>query len=894
MAIQGSGSRTYLNPDRLFLLERIRFDKTIVRAKGHYLYDSEGRAYLDFVAQYGAVPFGYNPDVLWACLEDVRQKEEPSFIQPLLAPGAEALATELVTVAPPELRRVVFTNSGAESMEVGIKLARSATGRPVILSTTSGFHGKTLGAVSATGNPHYREPFLVDTRCFEHIPYNDLESLDARLAKRDVAAFVVEAVQGEGGMITPAPGYLRAAAELCRRAGSLFVLDEVQTGLGRTGRLFACEHEELEVDILLLAKALGGGLVPLGACLCTERVWTRDFGYQHSSTFANSHLSCSVGLATLRHLLEDDRRIVRAAAEKGTYLAHGLQDLVRRHPSAFGGTSGLGLMHGVRLAPWSGEQSYFLSHVSSAGFAVPLVCGYLLNEHGILTAPAFNNSSVIRIEPALTITEPEIDRLLGALDTVADLLNRDDHAALFAYLTGDGNGTTLAHVSNFSPSANFSRPPVNAGVSISNAGECLGRYAFLIHPTTFEDVIQTSVSPAFERYDERQMSAWAEWLTVFSRKCYEPGVAYHLPVLRSKAGGYAEGWLITCGLTPAQMLRLTRRERDDLMSKYLDVARGLEVNMVGLGAFTSIITRGGTDLEGCGLNLTTGNSLTAIAVTESLKIVARARGIDLQRTSVGVIGAAGSVGRLVAKLLASTASHMVLFGNPANPAAGKNLEILLGELYLDALLRSQGGLCEGIASPLRDALSRCEPVPAAMLSATDDRAMRDLARLIHAKLNLMGQAPPVELSVDLARHLPSLGAVVSATNQSEAFIDCTLLAPGAIVCDAARPPAIRFVARPRKDVLVYAGGLMMLPEPVRFGRRNLLGFPPGINLACLSECIALAMAGATHSYSLGNRIPVAEAEEVYALARHHGFEVSIREEGDEVGGLEAERVEEAV
>jgi acetylornithine/succinyldiaminopimelate/putrescine aminotransferase/predicted amino acid dehydrogenase len=871
----GNSGGTYLNPDRRFLLEQVRFDKTIVRAKGHYLYDTAGHAYLDFVAQYGAMPFGHNPDVLWRRLEEIRQLEEPSFIQPLLAPGAEALAAELIAVAPGQLSNVVFTNSGAESMEVGIKLARAVTGRPVILSTTSGFHGKTLGAVSATGPRQYREPFLVDTRSFEHIPYNDLDSLEARLAKRDAAAFVVEAVQGEAGMIPADPGYLRAASELCRGTGTLFVIDEVQTGLGRTGRLFASDHESLDVDILLLAKALGGGLVPLGACLCAKRVWTRDFGYYHSSTFANSHLTCSVGLATLRHLLADDRRLVREVERKGAHLQEGLKAVVRRYPRAFAGTSGVGLMHGVRLAPWNGEQSYYLSHASSSGFSVPLVCGHLLNEHRIVTAPAFNNTSVIRVEPALTITESEIDRFLSALDSIGDLLEREDHATLLSYLISDGKITTTV------PSrVDFSRPSPLPVVSTVDQGECLGRYAFLIHPTTFEDVVLNSISPSFDRYDARQMAAWADYLATFTKTCYEPGIAYHLPVLRSKAGGYAEGWLISCGLTPNQMLHLNRRDRRDLLAKYLDVARSLKVDMVGLGAFTSIITRAGVDLDGCGLNLTTGNSLTAMAAAESLKQVASERGIDLQGATVGVIGSVGSVGRLSSKLLASICSRIILFGNPSNPAAGRSLEALAGELYFEALLRSWAGDTVGIARAVADLFPSVDTIPEPLRACQDDVAFRLFGRFVDEQLSRAAQTPPILVSVDLERHLPLVEAVVSATNQSAAFVDSTMLAPGTVVCDVSRPPAIQSTVRSRRDVTVYAGGLMVLPEPVRFGERNVLGFPTGINLACLSECIALAMAGAKRSYSLGNRISVSEAEHVYALARHHGFEVSIRQVED--------------
>lgn len=425
-----------LNPDRGVLLSQIKFDKAIVRAHGHYLYDEEGNSYLDFLAQYGAVPFGHNPAVLWKAIQNVRVNHEPSLVQPLISPAAEALAAALVAVSPCGPGYVTFTNSGAETVEAAIKLARAKTHRQLILSTHKSFHGMTLGALSTTGNDKYRAPFLVDTTHFDHIPYGDLEALEQRLSKGDVAAFIVEPIQGEAGMITPPPGYLSDAAELCRKAKTLFVLDEIQTGLGRTGKLFAAEHEDVKVDVLLLAKALGGGLMSLGACICSEQAWSTDFGLYHSSTFANNHLSCNIGLATLSHLLRDDRRLIREVEDIGKYLEHHLRRLVTHYPKAFTSVSGRGLMQGLRLAPWDGDESYFVSHAKATETAVPLICGYLLAEHRILTAPTFNQSSVLRIQPSLTITLAEIDRLLVALEEVAKRLTAGDFGCLFRYITG--------------------------------------------------------------------------------------------------------------------------------------------------------------------------------------------------------------------------------------------------------------------------------------------------------------------------------------------------------------------------------------------------------------------------------------------------------------------------
>lgn len=423
------------NPQRKSLLDLIGFSKLGARAEGHYIEDSEGNRYLDCMAQYGAVPFGHNPQVIWDAIDSVARQRQPALIQPLRAPGAEALARRLIDVSPCGPGFVTFTCSGAETVEAAIKLARARTGKQMIIATNMGFHGKTLGALSATGNPRYKTPFHLDTTGFGHVPYGDPAALEARLSTGDVAAFIVEPVQGEGGMRVPPAGYLKEAARICRANKVLLVIDEIQTGLGRTGKLFAIDDQGIEPDMLLIAKALGGGLVPIGACICARRAWSDSFGHLHSSTFANNHLTCTVGLAVLDHLLKEDRKLIKAVAAKGEFLQSGLQLLVERYPGAFLSTDGIGLMHGLTLRPWNLPDDYFLTHLSAIGMAVPLACAYLLHEHKVLTVPTFNKSSVLRIQPSLTVTYEELHRVLMALDALGRTLADHDYQHLLDFVT---------------------------------------------------------------------------------------------------------------------------------------------------------------------------------------------------------------------------------------------------------------------------------------------------------------------------------------------------------------------------------------------------------------------------------------------------------------------------
>jgi acetylornithine/succinyldiaminopimelate/putrescine aminotransferase/predicted amino acid dehydrogenase len=807
---------TALNPERAFLLRHIGFDRAIVRAEGLDLFDAGGTRYLDALAQYGALPFGHNPGFLWERLARIRDACEPSFVQPLQSPGAELLARKLLALVP-HMARVTFVNSGAEACEVAIKLARARTGRRTIVTIGGGFHGKTNAALCATANPRYGAPFLLDDAHFRTVPFADTNALERALAGGDVAALIVEPVQGEGGMRVQPPGYLERAQALCKQHGALFVLDEVQTGLGRTGALFGYQqHGAIAADMLLLAKALGGGLVPLGAVLCTRDAWSEDFGFLHSSTFANSHLTTSVGAATLDALLADDAVLVRNAASRGARLHAGLERIASAYPQAVAGVHGQGLMQGLELQPWSGERSYFNAHVSHNGWAVPIVAGYLLAVEHVLTAPTFNAGQVLRIQPALTVTEAQIDRILQALERAVALIAAEDFAELLRPLLPEGAVRTGMPCPPARPHNKTHAQPVRNAVARKR------RFAFLVHPTD-DDSLFSILPPSARAAGAHAQEQWVQWMRSWASKMHAPAPVLYIPAVDSPTGDSVDGYLLGAPLTPLDILRLGPDAQRALIAGYLEQARQLNADMIGLGAFTSVITRAGSALAGAGLDLTTGNSLTAIASVESLMQHAQRRHAGARGHTCAVVGAAGSVGRLVALHLARRgASALQLIGNPDNPRA----------------------------------------LPALEAVAAD----------VHALLRANGLAPiPVACTTDVARGVCEAELVVTATSAGRSFLDASAFLPGAIVCDVARPLDVQRRLAGRSDVLVFEGGLMALPGRPRFGEINVLGYPDGINLACLSETIALTLDGATGCHSIGQRIDYVEALAIYATARKHGF-----------------------
>ncbi|UCE89543.1 MAG: aspartate aminotransferase family protein [Pseudomonadota bacterium] len=402
----------YINPELASLLTLVGADRRYVAACGMTVADADGREYLDFLGGYGSLNLGHNHPELLAALASV--SELPNILQASMNPVASALAASLAHISPGALQKNFLCNSGAEAVEAALKLARAATGREGLLSCEQSFHGKTFGALSVTGRTHYRAPFQPLVPGCDYVPFGDFRPLQDRLRTGRYAAFIVEPVQGEGGIIVPPAGYLWEAQQLCRDTGTLFVLDEVQTGLGRTGYLFAAEHDQLEPDVMALAKSLGGGLVPVGACLSTDDVWRKAYGRRdrsllHTSTFGGNTRASAVALKTLEILLRDD--LPAKAQRKGALFLQRLQGMAERLP-LIKEVRGRGLMIGVEFhSPQAGPEWV-------RGYLGAAVCGLLLEEYQIISAFTFNNPNTIRFEPPLTVSDEQLQRAADALEDI--------------------------------------------------------------------------------------------------------------------------------------------------------------------------------------------------------------------------------------------------------------------------------------------------------------------------------------------------------------------------------------------------------------------------------------------------------------------------------------------
>ena len=412
----------YLNPQMGRILRTLGFDRTWVGGEGAHLIDSTGERYLDLFGGYGVFAIGRNHPEAIAAIEETMAARTGNLPQLGVTLLGGVLAEQLLARAPASVAAMVPANSGTEAVEAAIKIARAATGRPRILYAEHAFHGLTLGSLSLNGDAHFREGFGPLLPGCDPVPFGDLDALERELARGDVAAFVVEPVQGKGVNLPP-DGYLLGAQERCRAAGTLFVCDEVQTGLGRTGRFFALEHWDLQPDIVTVAKALSGGLVPIGAVLVSRAAFERVFdgmerAVRHGSTFGGNDLAAAAGLATLRVLEQEG--LVERAERMGALLLELTRPLVERH-AIVRDVRGLGLMWAIELGPPEGRSARAAWNAlerAQPGLFSQLVTVPLFHEHRIFCQVAGHRMNVIKALPPLVIEESEIRRFAAALETV--------------------------------------------------------------------------------------------------------------------------------------------------------------------------------------------------------------------------------------------------------------------------------------------------------------------------------------------------------------------------------------------------------------------------------------------------------------------------------------------
>jgi ornithine--oxo-acid transaminase len=401
----------------------IGFDKVYARAEGAYLYDMDNRAYLDFLSGYSVFNFGRNHPVVKQVIRDVLDLDLPNMVQMDCSLLSGLLAEALTRRTPPHLDAVFFCNSGTEAMEGALKFARAATGKKRVVSLESAFHGLSLGSLSLMGCESFTEGFGPLMEGFDtRMALDDTAALERELSKRDVAAFVVEPVQGKGCR-SPQTDFFVKAQELCRKFGTLLISDEIQTGLGRTGKMFGFQHWNLEPDIITIAKSLSGGFVPCAAIVTRRDIYQKTFSRMdrcvvHSTTFGRNNLAMACGLAALEII--DSEKLVENAARMGALLMEKIDGLREKH-SFLKEVRGKGLMIGIEFQEpqeFKLKMAWKLLHKIDKVLFAQMIVSQMLSKHRILTQVAGHAMDVMRILPPLIITEREVDMFVTALDDV--------------------------------------------------------------------------------------------------------------------------------------------------------------------------------------------------------------------------------------------------------------------------------------------------------------------------------------------------------------------------------------------------------------------------------------------------------------------------------------------
>ncbi|MBM7243333.1 aminotransferase class III-fold pyridoxal phosphate-dependent enzyme [Rhodococcus fascians] len=826
-----SGFAGSVNPELYRLLTALNLDREYVRGDGTVLFDSAGRRYLDFAGAYGALPFGHGPTPIWQAINDVRCSGEPIFVQPSVLTAAGELADRLGRIAPEGLTRTTFVNSGTEATEVALKIARAHTGRLGVLTTGNSFHGKTLGALSATGNIKYQSGFGAPVSGFDHIAFGDAEALEAALAAAPdhYAVFLVEPIQGEGGVVCPPDGYLRQVQEICNRHGVLLALDEVQTGLGRTGRMFAAEHEGVIPDILTLAKALGGGIVPVGAVLCRPELVGESFALRHTSTFAGNALAARVGLAVLEELTRDDRAVVTGAAALGRQLKNDLAGLAEKYPSVVTEVRGRGLLLGIELTAdvnFVGRQS-LLGSIADQHNLSAVICSYLLNVEGIRVAPTLFGNRVIRIEPPLTVSSSACSRLVAALDRALGYAAEGDMDGLFGHLLGRPTVATPAALTAL-------RPGRTPDIAVRPGDR---RFAFIAHPLDLG--FFAAFDPALEVFGNAERQDLLERFAASTSELDPASFVIGSGRVSGFGDATAHGDLIGLPYTSQQLLQVPTERALAVVGGAVELAISRGATVVGLGGYSSVITGNGLGLGATSRPITTGNTFTAAASLRAVRRVCLERGIDVARARVTILGAGGAIGRTIGKQLAGEVGSIALVGR-----RGEN-SVIAPKLW-----------------------SAAQEMVASAGSGSGDLAVA--AAEVDGDLDDLIRSRDIEFFTDPVAAVRDSLIVIAATSAPQSLIDPTDLMQGAIVCDVAQPPNIgRDVRGERPDVTVFDGGIVRVPSGSDFGLTY--GLAPGLTYACMAETMLIALSGEFALRSIGTTLDGENVERLGALADVHGF-----------------------
>lgn len=418
----------YLNNQMVRVLRTIGYDRNYKRAIGQYLYDQDNNEYLDLLSGFGVFAIGRNHPTVISALQETMTLELPNLVQMDVSLLSGLLAKDILATCPDNLDKMFFSNSGTEAVEAAIKFARYTTKRSKIVYCEHAFHGLTMGSLSMNGEEIFREGFGPLLPNCAAVPFNDLAALERELSSKDVAAFIVEPIQGKGVNV-PDDNYLPEVERLCKKYGTLFIADEIQTGIGRTGKFWAIDHWGVKPDMILMAKALSGGFVPVGGVAMTTKIMDSVFNRMdravvHGSTFSKNNMAMAAGLATLEVMRNE--KLVENSAKVGEDIIASINATRDQHEFLME-ARGKGLMIAVEFQPPKSlglKAAWAMLEAANKGLFCQMITIPLFKEHRVLSQVAGHGMNVVKLLPPLNLTQKDRDWIVTAMDkTIADTHN---------------------------------------------------------------------------------------------------------------------------------------------------------------------------------------------------------------------------------------------------------------------------------------------------------------------------------------------------------------------------------------------------------------------------------------------------------------------------------------
>jgi acetylornithine/succinyldiaminopimelate/putrescine aminotransferase/predicted amino acid dehydrogenase len=742
------------------------------------------------------------------------------------------------------------------------------------LAVQGSFHGKSSGALKLTHSPDFRRPWHGMGLDVHFVPRGDEERLRREMEDAEASSLVLrvdeaggialeeerwsrlvacvaEPIQSEGGIHELPPEFMAALRRAANRAQVPLILDEIQSGMGRTGAFLASEHAGVAGDYYLLSKALGGGLAKIAALLVRRDRYQEEFGYLHTSTFADDDFSSAISLAALDLVTRDNGALMRGCHEKGEYLLERLSALQQRYPRVIQDVRGRGLLLGVELAPMGDSASNLMRVASEQHLLGGLVSGYLLHEEDIRVAWTLSTNNTIRLEPSAYISYPDLDRFCESFERAVVALDRADARLLVRGIAGDRAESEQGPPSAPSPSREASS--TSGSLVVDRRVACLCHYIdpqHLLHwDPTLEPLSPQGCSRLLARVDA----------------VLDPFVADER-VVHGPSGERVALVMIGLPWTAEQIMARVRggelRALREKIENAVDLARQEGCTLAGFAGYTSIVTDNCRSLAESRIGLTTGNSLTAAAALDATRQVAVGSGISSEAARVGIVGALGNIGRVLAEIEADRAASLLLVGRPGGE---RRLLHLADELYERAWGRLHGGMEPGtLGAELRAEVGT--PQTGDSLSGSELRCLVERS---------MGDQAPIRIATDLAQ-LRDCDVIYAASNSPQPVLGPEHVGDHpTVVCDVAVPSDVRAnLVRDRSNVRLLRGGIVRLPAGQDFSLRGMV-LADGQSYACVAEVVLLGLAGVGGNFSYGS-LSAQRVREVGVLARQFGFTFEAR------------------